>query len=115
MLFFVGLLSAAGSAWAATINGTSRNETLRGSPAADRLYGKAGHDKLFRAGGDDSVVSRPGNDVLVGGRCPQVGTRQRGTFRISWPRTVRWFAARSQSCLIRGPRPHRRNRHNHRP
>ena len=67
VLFFAVLFFAAGSLWAATINGTSRNDTLRGGAGGDKLYGKAGNDKLFGAGGNDVLVGGAGNDALVGG------------------------------------------------
>ena len=57
----------AGSVWAATINGTARDDTLRGSVRADTLNGKGGNDRLFGAGGNDVLVGGSGNDLLVGG------------------------------------------------
>ncbi len=61
------LALAAGTVWAATINGTPGDDTLRGSARADKIIGKGGNDKLFGAAGNDILVGGPGNDVLVGG------------------------------------------------
>ena len=63
----VVLALAADTVWAATINGTARNDTLRGGTRVDRISGKAGNDRLFGAGGNDVLVGGPGRDFLVGG------------------------------------------------
>ena len=101
-LFFAVLLVAAGSVWAATINGTSRNDTLRGSPAGDRLYGKGGNDKLFGAGGNDTLVGGPGNDVLVGG--PGKDMLRCGPGRDTATRDVR-DQVPADCEVVRGPKP----------
>jgi RTX calcium-binding nonapeptide repeat (4 copies) len=67
VLSFAVLSLAAGSVWAATINGTAGNDTLRGGPRADTIYGKGGDDKLYGAGGNDRLIGGPGNDLIVGG------------------------------------------------
>jgi hypothetical protein len=101
-LFFAVLLVAAGSVWAGTINGTSRNDTLRGSPAGDRLYGRAGNDKLFGSGGNDILVGGVGNDALVGGA--GADTLRCGPGRDTATRDVRDNV--SSDCeVIRGPKP----------
>lgn len=56
-----------GSALAATIVGTSRNDVLRGTSKADRIDGKAGNDRLFGLAGNDVLIGGPGSDTLVGG------------------------------------------------
>jgi hypothetical protein len=61
------LLIAAGTVWAATINGTPGNDTLRGGAAKDKLYGKGGNDRLYGRAGNDLLVGGSGHDVLVGG------------------------------------------------
>jgi hypothetical protein len=101
-LFVAVLLVAAGSVWAATINGTSRNDTLRGSPAGDRLYGKGGNDKLFGAGGKDVLVGGAGNDALVGGA--GADTLRCGSGRDTATRDLRDTVARDCE-IVRGPNP----------
>jgi Calx-beta domain-containing protein/hemolysin type calcium-binding protein len=64
LAFFLALV---GSAAAATIVGTPRNDVLRGTAKADRLDGKAGNDRLFGLAGNDVLIGGPGNDTLVGG------------------------------------------------
>ena len=96
------LALAAGSVWAATINGTRRNDTLRGSARADKISGKGGNDKLFGAGGNDILVGGPGNDLLVGGLARtrfgagRVATSQPGTCPTRFPATAKWFAGPSR-------------------
>ena len=104
-LFFAVLLVAAGSVWAATINGTSRNDTLRGSPAGDRLYGKAGSDKSSGAGGNDVLVGGAGNDALVG------GARRGHASMRPWSRHGHQGQARQGCQRLRGrSRPDSRSR-----
>jgi hemolysin type calcium-binding protein len=93
---------AAGSVWAATINGTARNDTLRGGARADRIYGKGGNDRLFGAGGNDLLVGGPGNDLLAGG----VGadTLQCGPGRDTAIRDVPDKVAKDCE-VVRGPKP----------
>ena len=101
-LAFALLALAAGSAWAATINGTARNDALRGSASADKIYGKGGNDKLFGAGGNDVLVGGAGNDLLVGG----VGadTLRCGPGRDTATRDVRDTVAKDCE-VVRGPTP----------
>ena len=96
------LALAAGSVWAATINGTARNDALRGGARADKIYGKGGNDMLFGAGGNDLLVGGPGNDRLVGG----VGadTLRCGPGRDTATRDVRDTVARDCE-VVRGPTP----------
>jgi Ca2+-binding RTX toxin-like protein len=102
VLSFAVLFLAAGSVWAATINGTARNDTLRGSPRADTIYGKGGNDRLFGAGGNDVLVGGPGNDLLVGG--PGSDTLRCGQGRDTATRDVRDKVARDCE-VVRGPKP----------
>ena len=102
MLSCAVLLVAAGSVWAATINGTSRNDTLRGGAGGDKLYGKSGNDKLFGAGGNDTLVGGPGNDVLVGG--PGKDVLRCGSGRDTVTRDVQDRVA-GDCESVRGPRP----------
>ena len=96
------LFLAAGSVWAATINGTARNDTLRGGPRADQISGKAGNDKLFGVGGNDVLVGGPGNDRLVGG--PGVDKLRCGPGRDSVLRDIRDSV--SGDCeVVHGPEP----------
>jgi hemolysin type calcium-binding protein len=99
---FAVLSLAAGSAWAATINGTAGNDTLRGGARADKIYGKGGNDRLFGAGGNDLLVGGPGNDRLVGG----VGadTLRCGPGRDTAARDVLDKVARDCE-VVRGPAP----------
>jgi hypothetical protein len=60
-------LLGAGSAFAANVVGTSKNDVLRGTAKADKLNGKAGNDRLLGLGGNDVLIGGPGNDVLIGG------------------------------------------------
>jgi hypothetical protein len=96
------LTVGAGSVWAATINGTARNDTLRGGARADTISGKGGNDTLFGAGGNDLLAGGPGNDFLVGG----VGadTLQCGPGRDTAIRDVRDTVARDCE-VVRGPKP----------
>jgi hypothetical protein len=98
----VVLALAADTVWAATINGTARNDTLRGGARADRISGKAGNDRLFGAGGNDVLVGGPGNDLLVGG----VGadTLQCGPGRDTAIRDVPDKVAKDCE-VVRGPKP----------
>jgi hypothetical protein len=101
-LAFSALTLAAGSVWAATINGTARNDTLRGGARADKISGKAGDDKLYGAGGNDVLVGGAGSDILVGGvgadeiRC--------GPDRDTAIRDVQDKVAKDCE-VVRGPRP----------
>ena len=96
------VLALAGSVWAATINGTARNDTLRGGARADKIYGKGGNDRLFGAGGNDIIVGGRGNDFLVGG----VGadTLRCGAGRDRATRDVRDKVVRDCE-VVRGPTP----------
>ncbi len=96
------LALAAGSVWAATINGTAGNDTLRGGARADKIYGKGGNDTLFGAGGNDILVGGPGKDLLVGG----VGadTLRCGPGRDTAIRDARDNVA-SDCEVVRGPKP----------
>ena len=71
MSFFALLLAlallGAGSAFAANVVGTSKNDVLRGTAKADKLNGRAGNDRLPGLGGNDILIGGPGNDVLIGG------------------------------------------------
>jgi Calx-beta domain/RTX calcium-binding nonapeptide repeat (4 copies) len=67
-LLAVLVLIASGSALAAKVVGTPKNDVLRGTAKADKLLGKGGNDKLMGLGGNDVLVGGPGNDTLVGGR-----------------------------------------------
>ena len=102
VLAFAGVVLAASSVWAATINGTARNDTLRGGARADKIDGKGGNDKLFGAGGNDVLVGGVGNDLLVGG----VGadTLRCGPGRDTATRDVRDTVARDCE-VVRGPKP----------
>lgn len=60
-------LLGAGSALAATVVGTPKNDVLRGTAKADKLNGKAGNDRLLGLGGNDVLIGASGNDVLIGG------------------------------------------------
>ncbi len=96
------LFLAAGSLWAATINGTARNDTLRGGARADQISGNAGNDKLFGAGGNDVLVGGPGNDRLVGG--PGADKLRCGPGRDTVFRDVRDKV--SSDCeVVHGPEP----------
>jgi lysophospholipase L1-like esterase len=92
----------ADTVWAATINGTARNDTLRGGARADKIYGKRGNDGLFGGGGSDVLVGGAGNDFLVGG----VGadTLQCGPGRDTAIRDVPDRVARDCE-VVRGPKP----------
>jgi lysophospholipase L1-like esterase len=96
------LTFAAGSVWAATINGTTRNDTLRGGARADKISGKAGNDKLYGAGGNDVLVGGAGNDLLVGGVGADV--LRCGPGRDTAVRDVPDKVA-SDCEVVRGPRP----------
>src|SRR5437588_12655480 len=61
------VLLLSGSALAARIVGTAKNDVLRGTAKADMIIGKAGSDKLYGLGGNDTLVGGPGNDTLFGG------------------------------------------------
>lgn len=61
------LLAGTGSAVAATIVGTAKNDVLRGTARSDRLDGKAGNDRLLGLAGNDVLVGGAGRDTLVGG------------------------------------------------
>jgi len=61
------VLVASGSALAATVVGTPKNDVLRGTPKADKLMGRGGNDKLFGVGGNDVLIGGAGNDTLSGG------------------------------------------------
>lgn len=61
------VLVASGSAVAATIVGTSKNDVVHGTAKADKLYGNGGNDKIYGLGGNDLLVGGSGNDLLVGG------------------------------------------------
>ena len=102
MLSCAVLSLAAGSIWAATINGTARNDTLRGGARADAIYGRGGNDRLFGAGGNDVLVGGPGNDVLVGGG--GADTLRCGPGRDTATRDVRDKVA-SDCEVVRGPKP----------
>ena len=102
VLAFAVLALAAGSVWAATINGTARNDTLRGGAGADKIYGKGGNDKLIGAAGNDLLVGGPGNDRLVGG--VGVDTLRCGPGRDTATRDVRDTVARDCE-VVRGPKP----------
>ncbi len=93
---------AAGSVWAATINGSARNETLRGGAGADRIFGRGGNDKLFGAGGNDVLVGAAGNDLLVGGA--GADTLSCGPGRDTATRDVRDKVAKDCE-VVRGPEP----------
>jgi Ca2+-binding RTX toxin-like protein len=67
ILASIGVLVAAGAAWAAAIAGTPGADVLRGTPRADRLDGKQGADRLFGLGGNDYLEGGEGNDSLDGG------------------------------------------------
>lgn len=60
-------LFVAGSAFAANVVGTPKNDVLRGTAKADKLNGKAGNDRLLGLGGNDVLIGGAGNDVLTGG------------------------------------------------
>ena len=96
------LALAAGSVWAATINGTARNDTLRGGARADKIYGKGGNDRLFGARGNDVLVGGPGKDLLVGGA--GADTLRCGPGRDTATRDVRDKVARDCE-VVRGPKP----------
>lgn len=93
---------AAGSAWAATIKGTSAGDTLRGGARADTIYGRGGNDRLFGAGGNDVLVGGPGNDVLVGGSGSDILRCGGGSDTAT--RDVRDKVA-SDCEVVRGPKP----------
>lgn len=102
VLACVLLALAAGSVWAARVNGTARNDTLRGGAGADNIFGRAGNDKLFGASGNDILVGGTGNDLLVGG----VGadTLRCGAGRDTATRDVADTVARDCE-VVRGPTP----------
>jgi hemolysin type calcium-binding protein len=95
------LALAAGSVWAATINGTARNDTLRGGAGADKIFGKGGNDRLLGAGGNDVLVGGPGSDVLAGG--PGADTLRCGPGRDTATRDVSDKVA-SDCEVVRGPK-----------
>jgi Ca2+-binding RTX toxin-like protein len=96
------LTLAAGSVWAATINGTVRNDTLRGSPGADKIYGKGGNDRLYGAGGKDVLAGGPGRDLLVGGAGADTLRCGAGRDRVTRDVSDRVAA----DCeVVRGPQP----------
>jgi hemolysin type calcium-binding protein len=101
-LAFAVLALAAGSVWAATINGTAGNDTLRGGARADKIYGKGGNDRLFGAAGNDVLAGGPGNDRLVGG--PGADTLRCGPGRDTATRDVRDKGSRDCE-VVRGPKP----------
>jgi hemolysin type calcium-binding protein len=101
VLAFAVLTFAVGSAWAAMIKGTARNDTLRGGARADKMYGKGGNDKLFGAGGNDVLDGGTGKDLLVGG--PGADTLQCGPGRDTATRDVRDKAVRNCE-VVRGPK-----------
>ena len=102
MLAFVILALAAGSVWAATVQGTARNDTLRGGARADKIDGKGGNDKLFGAAGNDILLGGLGNDLLVGGR--GADTLRCGPGRDTATRDVPDEVARDCE-VVRRPRP----------
>ena len=102
MLLLALLFFAASSVWAATVNGTSRNDTLRGGAAGDRIYGKGGNDKLFGAGGNDVLVGGAGNDALAGGA--GADTLRCGPGRDTATRDIDDTVARDCE-VVRGPKP----------
>lgn len=70
------LALAAGTAFAAVLQGTPGPDDLKGANEADRLLGGAGRDQLDGRGGDDllrggagddTLIDHAGNDVLRGG------------------------------------------------
>src|SRR2546421_6034058 len=61
------LFLLSGSALAARIAGTPKNDVIRGTAKADLIIGKAGSDKLYGLAGNDTLVGGPGKDALVGG------------------------------------------------
>ena len=96
------LALSAGSVWAATINGTTRNDTLRGSPRGDKIYGNRGSDKLYGAGGNDVLIGGPGNDLIIGGA--GADTLRCGPGRDTAKRDLRDTVA-SDCEVVRGTRP----------
>ena len=102
MLACVVLVLAAGSVWAATVQGTAGNDTLRGGAGADRIYGKGGNDKLIGAAGNDLLVGGPGNDRLVGGT--GADTLRCGPGRDSVTRDVHDTVAKDCE-IVGGPKP----------
>ena len=65
-LLVVLALVFAGSAAAAAIQGTARNDVLVGSPTADRIDARGGNDRIMAAfGGRDRVSCGPGRDLAV--------------------------------------------------
>ena len=101
-LFSAVLLVAAGSVWAGTISGTSRNDTLRGGVGGDKIYGKGANDRLFGGAGNDLLVGGAGNDALVGGA--GADTLRCGSGRDTATRDVRDTVARDCE-IVRGPKP----------
>jgi len=55
----------AGTAYAATINGTAGNDTLKGTAADDYIYGKGGNDTIVPKGGHDYAYGGAGADTLT--------------------------------------------------
>lgn len=55
------------AAFAATINGTNRNDTLEGTDNADRIDGNGGNDKIYGYKGNDILYGGTGDDRIWGG------------------------------------------------
>jgi Ca2+-binding RTX toxin-like protein len=74
-----GVTTTAGSAYAATINGTSRAETIYGTPQHDLVRARGGNDTVYLRGnskpevglggdGADRIFGQAGRDFIKGGR-----------------------------------------------
>lgn len=96
------LAVAVGSVFAATINGTARNDKLIGTQGADTMYGKAGNDTISGLGGDDVLIGGTGNDRLVGGSGADV--LRCGPGNDVATRDVQDTVARDCE-VVRGPKP----------
>jgi Ca2+-binding RTX toxin-like protein len=54
-------------AWAATIDGTNRDDTLVGTSQADFIRGFRGADDMYGRAGNDTLRGGPGNDRIIAG------------------------------------------------
>jgi Ca2+-binding RTX toxin-like protein len=54
-------------AFAATINGTNRNDVLEGTDSRDTIRGRGGNDRIWGGSGNDNIYAWYGNNYVSGG------------------------------------------------
>ena len=70
----VAVLCCSGTAFAATIDGSSASDTLLGTATNDLIRSLDGDDTVIAFGGNDRIVGGSGDDTLDGdGVCPTRG------------------------------------------